>query len=76
MRSIPLSTTISPEIKRAADAYCKRNGIKMSFLVERALVEQLEDEMDIEAYHQRRNEPTESLESIVAARKQRRKSKP
>ena len=72
MRSIPLSTTIAPEVKRAASAYCKKHGIKMSFLIERALVEQLENEADLEAYYERRHEPTHSLEAVIAARKKKR----
>lgn len=69
MRSVPLSTTLSPEVKKAAAAYCKRHGLKLSFLIERALIEQLEDEIDREAYYHRRDEPTVTLESVVASRR-------
>ena len=68
MRSVPLSTTISPEVKKAATAYCKKHGVKISFLIEQALVEQLEDEIDREAYFARRSEPTVSLEEAMAQR--------
>jgi hypothetical protein len=69
MRTVPLSTTISAEVKAAATSYCRKHGLKLSYLIERALVEQLEDEMDREAYYARRDEPTVSLERVVAERK-------
>jgi hypothetical protein len=37
----------------------------MRYLIEQALVEQLEDEIDLEAYHARRNEETLSLEEVL-----------
>lgn len=60
-----LSTVISPEVKRAARAYCNRHGLKLRHLVEKALVEQLEDEIDLEAYHARKAEDTVSLETVL-----------
>ena len=66
MASIPLSTTIDPAVKRAALAYCKKHGVKLSFLVEQALVEQLEDDIDRDAYAARMHEPTISLQEALA----------
>ena len=70
---MPISTTISPEVKRAAADYCRRHGLKLGFLIERALVEQLEDELDRAAYFSRRDEPTVSLDSVLRDRKTRSK---
>jgi antitoxin component of RelBE/YafQ-DinJ toxin-antitoxin module len=67
-----LSTIIDTQIKEAATQFCKRRGLKLRHLVEQALVEQLEDEMDLEAYHQRRNEETIPLEKVLAGRKKRK----
>jgi antitoxin component of RelBE/YafQ-DinJ toxin-antitoxin module len=64
-----LSTIIDARVKEAATQFCKRRGLKLRHLVEQALVEQLEDEIDLEAYHQRRNEETIPLEKILAGRK-------
>ena len=75
MNAVPLSTTISSEVKKAAAAYCRRHGIKLGFLIERALVEQLEDEMDREAYFARRDESSVTLDSILAARPAAKKKK-
>jgi len=60
-----LSTIIDARVKDAITAFCKRRGIKLRYLVEQALVEQLEDEIDLEAYRERRDEETFSLEEIL-----------
>lgn len=60
-----LSTVIDVRVKDAITSFCKRRGIKMRYLIEQALIEQLEDEIDLEAYHERRNEETISLEEIL-----------
>jgi hypothetical protein len=67
-----LSTVVAPEVKRAARAYCKRHGLKLRFLVEKALVEQLEDEVDLEAYRARKAEQTLPLEVVLGRSKRAR----
>jgi hypothetical protein len=64
-----LSTVIDARVKDALVSFCKRRGIKLRYLIEQALVEQLEDEIDLEAYHARRNEETVSLEEVLAGLK-------
>lgn len=64
-----LSTIIDARVKEALVRFCKRRGIKLRYLIEQALVEQLEDEIDLEAYHARRNEETVSLEQVLAGKK-------
>lgn len=64
-----LSTIIDSKVKKAATEYCKRRGIKLRYLVEKALVGQLEDEIDLATYFERRNEETIPLEDILAERK-------
>ncbi|MGQ0541105.1 MAG: DUF6290 family protein [Blastocatellia bacterium] len=61
-----LSTIIDAKVKDAVTAFCKERGIKMRYLIEEALVERLEDEIDLEAYRARRDEETISLEEILA----------
>ncbi len=61
-----LSTVIDARVKDALITFCKRRGIKLRYMIELALVEQLEDEIDLEAYHARRNEETVSLERVLA----------
>jgi len=61
-----LSTVIDAGVKEAVVKFCKRRGIKLRYMIEQALVEQLEDEIDLEAYRERRNEETVPLEQILA----------
>lgn len=67
-----LSTVIDPQVKRAATQFCRRRGLKLRYFVEQALVEQLEDEMDLEAYFERRNEETVPLDEVLTGRRKRR----
>jgi len=59
-----LSTIIDARVKDAVTRFCKSRGMKMRNLVEQALIEQLEDEIDLEAYRKRRNEETFPLEFV------------
>lgn len=64
-KSVTLSTSLNKEIKEALTAFCKKKGLKIQHFVEKAIVEQLEDEIDLEAYYQRRDEETVSLPSLL-----------
>lgn len=70
-----LSTIIDVRVKDAVTAFCKQRGIKMRYLVEQALIEQLEDEIDLEAYRIRRDEETFSLEEVLAGISKKNKRK-
>ncbi len=71
-QTVPFSTTIDIHVKAAVSEFCKKRGLKLRYVVEQALVEQLEDAMDLEAYFQRRNEKTVSLEQVLAGRKSKK----
>jgi hypothetical protein len=60
-----LSTIISSEVKEAAVAYCRKRGLKIRCFIEEALLEQLEDEIDIEAYRERRDEELVPLATVL-----------
>lgn len=66
-----LSTLIDSRVKKAANEFCKRRGMKLRYLVEQALIEQLEDDMDLQAYQERRQESTIPLEQILKKRKKK-----
>lgn len=68
-----LSTIIDARVKDALVEFCKRRGIKLRYLIEQALIEQLEDEIDLEAFHARRDEETVSLEEVLAGRRKRKR---
>lgn len=64
---------IDARVKDALVAFCKRRGIKMRYMIEQALIEQLEDEIDLEAYRARRDEETVSLEDVLAGTRKRKR---
>ena len=68
-----LSTIIDARVKEAITLYCKVRGIKLRHLIEQALVEQIEDEIDLEAYRTRQSEERVSLEEVLA-RSRKKKS--
>ncbi|MBK9214916.1 MAG: hypothetical protein IPM59_04850 [Chloracidobacterium sp.] len=67
-----LSTIIDARVKEAITLYCKERGIKLRHLIEQALVEQIEDEIDLEAYRNRRNEERVPLEDVLAKASKRK----
>lgn len=62
---VTLSTNLDIQIKEALTSFCKKKGLKIQHFVEKAIVEQLEDEIDLEAYHQRKDEETVPLSSLL-----------
>lgn len=67
-----LSTVIDSRVKEALVSFCKRRGIKLRYMIEQALIEQLEDEIDLEAFEARKNEETVSLEEVLAGSRRKR----
>lgn len=65
MSESTLSTIIATDVKKAAISFCKKRGLKLRHLIEQAIVEQIEDEIDLEAYHARRDEETIPLEKVL-----------
>ena len=62
-----LSTVIDAQVKKALTHFCRRRGLKVRHVVEEAILEQLEDEIDLVAYHARREEDTIPLEDVLNA---------
>ena len=65
VKVLSFSTTISPSIKKVLMLYCKQRGIKIRHFIEQAIIEKLEDEMDVQAYELRKNEENISLEDLL-----------
>lgn len=61
---VNFSTTLRKSTKELIDRFCKKRGIRMNHLVEQAILEYLEDEMDKEVIEAR------ELEEFVAWKKQ------
>jgi regulator of PEP synthase PpsR (kinase-PPPase family) len=64
-KTIKLSTSIDSKIKETLVKFCKRRGLKIQHFVEKAIIEHLEDEIDLEAIHERRNEKTIPLKKLI-----------
>lgn len=60
-----LSTSINSELKKALAAFCKKRGLKIQSVVENAIREQLEDEVDLTTYMERKNEEEISLAAVL-----------
>ncbi len=60
-----LSTSIDLELKKALVAFCKKRGFKIQSVVENAIREQLEDEIDLASYQERKNEEEVSLSQVL-----------
>jgi hypothetical protein len=52
------STTIKTSTKDLLDRFCKKRGLRMNYIVETAILEFLEDEMDKEIIEKRELEET------------------
>ncbi len=64
-KQVTLSTNIDLELKEALSLFCKKHGLKIQSVVENAIREQLEDEIDIASYHERKNEEEVSFQTVL-----------
>jgi len=55
---VNFSTTLTKETKDLLERFCKKRGLRMNHLVEKAILELLEDEMDKEIIEKRELEET------------------
>jgi len=62
---VTLSTNIDYELKKALILFCKKRGLKIGSVVENAIREQLEDEIDLASYQERKNEEEISLSNVI-----------
>ena len=60
-----LSTSIDSDLKKALAAFCKKRGLKIQSVVENAIREQLEDEIDLASYDERKSEEEISLAVVL-----------
>ena len=50
---VNFSTTLTKPTKNLLERFCKKRGLRMNHLIERAIIELLEDEMDKEIIEER-----------------------
>jgi hypothetical protein len=55
---VSFSTTLTKPTKELLDRFCRKRGLRINHVVERAIIELLEDEMDKEIIEERELEPT------------------
>jgi hypothetical protein len=60
-----LSTSIDLDLKKALSIFCKKHGLKIQSVVENAIREQLEDEIDLASYRERKDEEEVSLAAVL-----------
>ena len=60
-----LSTNIDFELKEALTLFCKKKGLKIQSVVENAVREQIEDEMDLLSHQERKNEKEISFKAVL-----------
>ncbi len=60
-----LSISIDSDLKEALTAFCKKRGLKIQSVVENAIREQLEDEIDLAHYDERKSEEEISLAAVL-----------
>ena len=64
-KTATLSTNIDAELKKALSQYCKKNGLKIQSVIEQAIIDQLEDEIDLSFYQDRKDEEEVSLKDVL-----------
>lgn len=64
-RQVTLSTLISVDLKKALTTFCKTRGLKIQTIVENAIRERLEDEMDLAAFEKRKDEEETKLAKVM-----------
>jgi hypothetical protein len=57
-KTVSFSTTMTQATKALLERFCKKRGLRMNHLVEKAILEYLEDEMDKEIISERELEET------------------
>lgn len=72
-KTSPLSTIIDADVKEAIAEYCKRRGLKLRYFIEQALIESMEDAVDLEAYNKRRDEELVDFEDVMSGTKKKKR---
>lgn len=60
-----ISARIDPKIKKLADKWCKTNGLVISKFIEDAILDKLEENIDLSEIEKLRREPTKPLRDVL-----------
>ena len=64
-KQVTLSTNIDAKLKKDLTVFCKKRGLKIQNVVENAIREQLEEELDLASYYERKNEEEISFAKVI-----------
>lgn len=62
---VDLTIKIDSELKNALMLFCRKKGMSIDHLIEDALIEKLEDEIDIQFFDRRSEEGVVPFEAII-----------
>lgn len=63
--SLQLATRIDNKVKKAVSAACRQMGVKMKHFVEEALLDKLEEYLDLKEVARLRKEAVRPLEDVI-----------
>lgn len=69
MKQTTMTVTIDFKTKKALTEYCKKHGKKIQHVVEEAILQTIEDEIDLEAIQLREKEDVVSFEEVLKSLK-------
>ncbi len=69
MKQTTMTVTIDFKTKKALTEYCKKHGKKIQHVVEEAILQTIEDEIDLEAIQLREDEDVISFEEVIKSLK-------
>lgn len=65
MNTIQLATRVSPKTKKVLNKICKMHGLVMSRFVEEAILDKIEEFVDISELEKLRQEKTRSFKEVI-----------
>ncbi len=65
MSTTQLATRVSPKTKKVLDKICKMHGLVMSRFVEEAILDKIEEFIDISELEKLRQEKTRSFKEVI-----------
>ena len=65
MEQSMLTARINKKVKRLADDWCKQNGLVMARFIEEAILDKLEEHLDLKEIEKLRREPTRPFSEVM-----------
>lgn len=65
MEQAVLTARVNKKIKKLADQWCKSQGLVMARFIEEAILDKLEENLDLEEIESLRREPTRPFSEVI-----------